>query len=281
MWINPNNTFGAANTGLNNTAGRVVPCNANSQSWTYPNNVYSGQIIEIPEELKDYSIQGKWRVPINYHTGIMGLAPKTGAPVITGPPTRTGGNVDDQRMGVGATMYYPVEVAGGLLSMGDVHGAMGDGESGGTGIETSIEAKFRVTLHKKDSLPKPVSKLNYPLLENANEYVIHGYAYADYLREVPNPQYNITSAGNNFRRAMDVIYNQTREFVMTTFDLEEDYAINVMSNTVNFGITQIVDANVGLHAIIPKWPFNASAWESEPYYQAKTMPGTSRPFGAP
>ena len=63
MWINPNNTFGAANTGLNNTAGRVVTCNANSQSWTYPNNVYSGQIIEIPEELKDYSIQVSMSLP--------------------------------------------------------------------------------------------------------------------------------------------------------------------------------------------------------------------------
>ena len=52
-------------------------------------------------------------------------------------------------------------------------------------------------------------------------------------------QYNITSAGNNFQRAMNVIFNQTRDFVMTTFDLEEDYAINVLSNTVNFGITQV------------------------------------------
>lgn len=56
---------------------------------------------------------------------------------------------------------------------------------------------------------------------------------------------------------MDVIYNQTREFVMTTFDLEEDYAINVMSNTVNFGITQVrktlaaKSTKFGLTAIMP------------------------------
>lgn len=42
-----------------------------------------------------------------------------------------------------ATMYYPVEVAGGLLSMGDCHGSQSDGETAATGIETSLNGKFR------------------------------------------------------------------------------------------------------------------------------------------
>ena len=36
-----------------------------------------------------------------------------------------GGNLDNKRIGVGTSMYYPVEVEGGLLSMGDAHAAQG------------------------------------------------------------------------------------------------------------------------------------------------------------
>ncbi len=48
-------------------------------------------------------------------------------------------------------MYYPVEVVGGLLSMGDCHGSQSDGETAATGIETSLNGQFRYTGH--DCLP--------------------------------------------------------------------------------------------------------------------------------
>lgn len=54
-----------------------------------------------------------------------------------------------------------------------VHGA----EFDGTAIETSLTATLKVTLHKKGALPKKVSKLTFPLLENANEYIVHGFNY--------------------------------------------------------------------------------------------------------
>lgn len=274
MWSNPDYTFG----------GRKIPCTEDGQDFTFPNTGYSGQVLSVPESIKDYSVQGKWRVPVNMHIGNMGLAPKVGATVITSPPMRTGGNIDDKRIGIGASMYYPVEQYGALLSMGDCHGAQGDGESSGTGIETSLNGKFRVTLHKRNSLPKFLQPVNYPLLENENEYVIHGYAYADWIREIGNPQVNVSKTypygGVDFNRAMSVIYNETREFVMNAFfdgvPLAEDLSINVMSNVIDFGITQIVDSNIGFHSIIPKWPFNASSWADEPYYQAKNKCGTSR-----
>lgn len=39
--------------------------------------------------------------------------------------------MDDRRIGIGATMYYPVAVEGGLVSMGDAHSAQGDSEFDG------------------------------------------------------------------------------------------------------------------------------------------------------
>ena len=60
------------------------------------------------------------KIPLNMHIGCMGLAPASHAAVDSIPPMPSGGNLDDKRIGVGTTMYYPVEVAGALLSMGDV-----------------------------------------------------------------------------------------------------------------------------------------------------------------
>ena len=64
------------------------------------------------------------------------------APVRHGDPP-TGGNFDNRRMGIGATLYLPVEVAGALLFAGDGHAAMGDSELSGTGIETSLDGKLK------------------------------------------------------------------------------------------------------------------------------------------
>ena len=65
---------------------------------------YSGLVYDAPEQLRDYSVKGKWRIPINMHIGNMGLSPKTGGPLITAPPMRTGGNIDNKRIGIGGTV---------------------------------------------------------------------------------------------------------------------------------------------------------------------------------
>jgi acetamidase/formamidase len=65
------------------------------------------------------------------------------------PIMPTGGNLDNKRIGIGTTMYYPVEVVGGLLSMGDAHAAQGDSELDGMGIETSLTGKFKLTVIKQ------------------------------------------------------------------------------------------------------------------------------------
>ena len=56
--------------------------------------------------------------------------------------------------------------------------------------------------------------LPWQLLENANEYIIHGYAYRDWVREIPNPQNNVADfapiGGVDLNRAMSVVYNEVR-----------------------------------------------------------------------
>jgi acetamidase/formamidase len=43
-----------------------------------------------------------------------------------------------------------------------------------------------------------------------------------------------------------------RAFLMNTKGLTEDEAISLMSIAVDFGITQVVDGNWGVHAILKK-----------------------------
>ena len=49
-------------------------------------------------------------VPLNFHIGNIGVASAYAETVDSVPPAMHGGNVDDRRIGKGATMYYPVQV---------------------------------------------------------------------------------------------------------------------------------------------------------------------------
>jgi hypothetical protein len=75
-------------------------------------------------------------------------------------------------------------------------------EFDGTAIETSITATLRLTLHKKGALPLKLSKLNFPLLENANEYVVHGFTYGVRLR-IPSFQ-NLSESHSKWKKRSGV-----------------------------------------------------------------------------
>lgn len=78
--------------------------------------------------------------------GTLGVAlPEPGAHSLV-PPSRHGGNLDIRHLTEGATITLPVGVAGALLSAGDAHAAMGDGEVCGTGIETSARTVLEIGL---------------------------------------------------------------------------------------------------------------------------------------
>ena len=63
--------------------------------------------------------------------------------------------MDIRDLALGSELYLPVEVPGGLLSVGDGHAAQGDGEVCGTGLETAMRATIEVELVKAAGLPGP------------------------------------------------------------------------------------------------------------------------------
>ena len=47
-------------------------------------------------------------------------------------------------------------------------------------------------------------------------------------------------------------YTQTRKFLMATYSLTNAEADTIITQGVDFGMTQLVDGNWGVHAVVPK-----------------------------
>jgi acetamidase/formamidase len=198
------------------------------------------------------------RIPLRPHFGVIAVAPKEADMVDSIPPGYFGGNMDNWRVGKGAAMYYPVAVSGALFSVGDPHASQGDSELCGTAIECSLTGTFQLLVHKKGSLAATALEgLDYPLLETADEWCVHGFSYANYLQELGKDAQSEIYKKSSIDRALRDAFRKMRRFLMTTKGLTEDEAISLMSIAVDFGVTQVVDGNWGIHGIIKKSIFAA------------------------
>jgi acetamidase/formamidase len=105
------------------------------------------------------------RIPLKPFCGTIGLAPAEPGLHSIVPPRRMGGNMDIRDMSAGTELYLPVEVKGGLFSVGDTHATQGDGEVCGTAIESpcSLAARFELVKNVNLAFPRfttpgPVSR---------------------------------------------------------------------------------------------------------------------------
>jgi Predicted acetamidase/formamidase len=107
-------------------------------------------------------------------------------------------------------------VPGGLFSVGDSHAAQGDSELCGTAIEMSLTGTFQLILHKQNTLSGSLAGLNYPLLETQDEWVMHGFSFANYLAELgPDAQSEIYKK-SSIDLALRDAFRKMRSFLMTT-----------------------------------------------------------------
>ena len=97
--------------------------------------------------------------------GVIVTAPEDGA-VPSGYSFNGGGNMDSRKIVKGTTVYFPVRTPGGLLAMGDVHAAMGDGEVCEAGIEIDAKITVRVRIIRNFDL-------NWPLKETQDAYFVN------------------------------------------------------------------------------------------------------------
>lgn len=121
-------------------------------------------IWKVGADPEDPSAHGRFgRIPMKPFCGTVGLALAEPGNHSVVPPRRVGGNLDIRDNCVGTTLYLPVEVAGGLLSIGDTHAAQGDGEVCGTAIESAMTVAVKVGLVKGAGYPFPRFETDRPV----------------------------------------------------------------------------------------------------------------------
>lgn len=204
--------------------------NANTASALYAYDfqgkyLIPGTITNCPECDRQPALNGV-RVAARPHLGTAGVAPAVDGRVSTIPPGAHGGNIDNWRIGAGATMYYPVQVEGGLFSIGDPHVSQGDGEISGTAIESSLNVLMQIVLRKDFESPGP-------LLETPKWWIVHG-----------------------FHEDLNVAMRDASLNMLTLLSdhvgLSKNDAYSLMSVASDFGVTQVVDGKQGCHVRIPR-----------------------------
>jgi acetamidase/formamidase/AraC-like DNA-binding protein len=223
---------------------QVDPFGVLHQTYDYPGVPVDRSAVEICG-----ASPSAVRIPLRPHFGVIAVAPREAGPVDSVPPAYFGGNLDNWRLGKGSAVYLPVSAPGGLLSIGDPHAAQGDGEIAGTAIECSMTGRFTIVLHKKGGR---FAGLTYPLIETPTEWVLTGFSHPNYLAEFGSRGQGEVYVTSSLDLAMKDAFRKTRRFLMEMRGLNEDEAIAVMSAAVDFGVTQVVDGNWGVHAIVRK-----------------------------
>ena len=89
-------------------------------------------------------------------------------------PDRNGGNMDFKDVAPGNTLYLRAEREGGLLVLGDLHAAQGDGEILGLAAECAGVVQLRIT---KDETYRPVR----PLITKAGSFICLAF-HEDYAQ---------------------------------------------------------------------------------------------------
>jgi acetamidase/formamidase len=151
--------FGALN-GTDRTA--VLHPDLAERVWFY-------EVDRAKNVVRTRSADGKksWEVPLAPFLGCLGVSPPFGEARSTIVPDNFGGNMDCPEVRAGNTVFLGVNVPGAMLSFGDGHYSMGDGEIMGTAIEGAMNVEVYVELIK--GAPTPV-----PRIENANEVMFVG-----------------------------------------------------------------------------------------------------------
>lgn len=197
-----------------------------------PEDFKAGQFKTVKLDVKNMKaspVPGV-EIPLRPFFGVMGVAPRPGEKKPAAVPDYFGGNIDNKELVAGTKLYLPINVAGALFSAGDAHAAQGDGEVNVTAIETAMrEAVLQFVVRKDLKLQRPMG-----------ETKIHWIPMAFH---------------EDLNEAVKIAIRDAVQVISKTKGISPDDAYALCSMAVDFRITQIVDGNKGVHAMIPKSVF--------------------------
>jgi len=152
----------------------------------------------------------------------------------TRPPGIYGGNMDFNRLTVGASLYLPVHQAGALFYTGDSHAVQGDGEINGTAIESSLTPVLQFIVHKGVG-----RSMKWPRAEDAENYYVMGM---DADLDV----------------ALKEAALETLAFLQKERGLSAADAYSLASIGVNYIVAEAVDGVLMVYGAIPKKIFSSN-----------------------
>jgi hypothetical protein len=179
--------------------------------------------------------------PLNPFLGIMGVTPDTDESWSSVPPARIGGNIDVNEIGLGSTLYLPVEVPGANFYTGDPHFVQGDGEVALTALEGSLRATVKLTVLKKGSAAIPQTNsanLVSPFAETEKFWIPIGL-------------------DEDLDEAMKMAVRESVSFLAKQISLDRKLVYAYLSAAVDYEVSQVVDKTKGVHALIPKVDFSS------------------------
>ncbi|HLH25109.1 MAG TPA: acetamidase/formamidase family protein [Chloroflexota bacterium] len=209
---------------------------ADLNTGALPEDFPDGQVryFEVDRDTMTTQWGPNIRIPLGPFQGTLGVSPPVDEPVSSVPPGPYAGNVDLREQVEGTRLFVPVWKPGALIFTGDSHVAQGDGEVNLTAIESAMrEARIQVILHKN-------TPLRWPFAETPTHWIPLA-THAD------------------LNEAFKTCLRNTTDFLTRGAGLTPLDAYGLASVAVSFRITQVVDANQGVHAMIPKDLFAAEA----------------------
>jgi acetamidase/formamidase len=177
-------------------------------------------------------------VPLAPFPGVMGTALDEPGGHSTMPPRKNGGNMDVKQLTAGTTLYLPVWVDGALFSVGDGHGAQGDGEVCVTAVEMMARVALRFDLQPGRGLREPQFRTRGPLAAATNV----------------GPHYATTAHGPDLFASAQQAVRYMIDHLVAERGLSREEAYVVASVAVDLKISEIVDA--------PNWIVSAFLPES-------------------
>ena len=189
--------------------------------WFYPidhaNNTATFQALDSSYKVK---------IPLHPFLGCIGVAPAAGEARSSIVPEAFGGNMDASEASAGNTIYFPVNVPGGLLYFGDGHAAMGDGEIAGSAIEVPMRARLQIDLIRGKAT-------GWPRFENDKEIMTTGI-----YRPVDD--------------AIRIAYTELVGWIHSDYGLSEIDAYELLSKVGKLHMAEMVDPNYVVVASIEK-----------------------------
>ncbi|MGE5145963.1 MAG: acetamidase/formamidase family protein [Candidatus Eiseniibacteriota bacterium] len=206
-----------------------------NQMWplkgSLPEDFPQHRLLHLPIDRNAMTTRMPWGtvVPLRPFFGIMAVAPKPVYGTVSSvEPREFGGNMDNKEFVPGTSLLLPVQTKGALFSAGDGHAVQGDGEVNLTALETALTGTFKFALHKKRGM-------SYPRALTPSHYITMGMD--------PDLDDAAKMALRDMIRLLGELY-----------DLSPVDAYAYCSLACDLHVTQLVDGNKGVHAMVARAP---------------------------